>query len=170
MSENASTPEIWLYRRGGDWSRIPDFRASRDGELDSDTMRTAGYDQQELHYGSEDSFMVEVHARSGHGKRPPYDYFVWVSIGSHCEPVALPTLPDLLSLLADLAPLSRPRVTAAIPAAGGWVAGGLPVAAFAMDYEGNISPMVEPPPRHDGKPDLRGHLAESFGLIRGPRR
>ena len=136
--------EIWLYRRGGGWSRIPDFTWNEDAashDLD-DEMAAAGYDPCTLTYGREYGLMVEVHRRGGGETRPPYDYFVWVSVGSNSEPVAVPTLPDLIALLGELKPLAEPQFAGIASAPAGWTAGGKPVAAFGLTRDGGALPLV----------------------------
>ena len=155
--------EIWLYRRDGGWSRIPDFtwdEAAKSHDLD-DEMAAAGYDPCTLTYGREYGLMVEVHRR-GHGPtRPPYDYFVWVSVGSNSEPVAVPTLPDLVALLGELKPLADPQYIGIAPATG-WTAGGRAVGAFVLSPDGGVTPMVAASRTEDSG------LVEEFGGLRGP--
>jgi transcriptional regulator with XRE-family HTH domain len=155
--------EIWLYRRGGGWSRIPDFTWKEDAtshDLD-DEMAAAGYDPCTLTYGREYGLMVEVH-RGRHGTtRPPYDYFVWVNVGGTCEPVAVPTLPDLIALLGELKPLADPQYIGIAPATG-WTAGGKAVGAFVLSPDGGVTPMVAATRSEDSG------LVEEFGGLRGP--
>lgn len=153
--------EIWLYRRGSGWSRTPHFtwkEGAASHDLD-DEMAAAGYDPCTLTYGREYGLMIEVH-RSGHREtRPPYDYFVWVSVGSSSEPVAVPTLPDLIALLGELKPLADPQYIGIAPAAG-WTAGGKAVGAFVLSPDGGVTPMVAATSTEDSG------LVEEFGGLR----
>ena len=157
---------VWSYSRTAGWVRSSTFELEPSGPpedpLEHPTV-TMGYGEFPcMRFGSEDGVNFAVHTGGFTPNGLRYAYLVWLNFGSTGFPIAVPTEPDLVALLAKLKPLADPYYTALVPAPGGWVCDGKRVAAFALTAEGRTVAMVANGP--DGGEDT---LAPGSGRLVG---
>jgi transcriptional regulator with XRE-family HTH domain len=137
---------VWAFTRTAGWTRSSTFLVEPSGPPEDPLehpITTMGYGERPcMRFGSEDGVNFSVHT-GGLGRNClRYTYLVWLNIGSFGFPVAVPSEPDLLLLMAKLKPLADPYYTGLVPATGGWVCDGKRVAAFALTAEGRTVAMV----------------------------
>ncbi len=137
---------VWSFTRTAGWVRSSTFELQPAGPPEDPLehpISTMGYNECPcMRFGSEDAVNFSVHQGGFGPNGTRYEYLVWLNLGATGFPVAVPSEPDLLALLAKLKPLADPFYTTIIPAPGGWICGGKRVAAFALTAEGRTVAMV----------------------------
>ena len=157
---------VWSFTRGLGWLRSMTFEVQPDGPPEDPLehpITTMGYGETPcMRFGSEDGVNFSVHSGGSGPNCKRYEYLVWLNLGGIGFPVAVPSEPDVLALIAKLKPLADPYYTTIIPAPGGWSCDGKRVAAFALTAEGRTVAMVANGP--DGGDDA---LAPGMGRLVG---
>lgn len=160
---NAAVDRIWSYNRSTGWVVTSKFQLEPNGPPPDGEAHyeTTGYGPPDMHIGSEDGVHFFVH-RATHGPNLlHFEFLVWLHFGSSGFPVAVPSLPDLMVLLAKLKALTGPAYSSVVPATAGWSAGGKRVAAFAFTPEGRSIALVA------GNGESEYALAEEWGAAVG---
>ena len=138
-------PSEWEYTRAGGWRRLPNFdwrpMGPPDDELE-DCMVTAGYSASKVVFGREEGFLIEVHEAVRGPNRERWEYLVWVNFNGVCRPVAVPTFPDLVALLAELKPLADPPFLGLVAARRGLRVGGKRVALIGLTADGYVQKLT----------------------------
>lgn len=135
---------VWSYTRASGWARTTKFQLEPNGRPPDgeEHWETTGYGAAEMHIGSEDGVHFFVHSAGRGPNAEHFEYLVWLHFGGSGLPIAVPTLPDLMALLAELKPLTGPAYSSVVPAPGGWNVRGQRVAAFAFTPEGRSIALV----------------------------
>jgi hypothetical protein len=119
---------MFRYSVQNGWQEIESFlHATGEAEIADELMACGFLSEPSFQIGAEDEFSVEVYRRHDSvGQYVAYlnpntgkplsvpkaieakdEYFAYVIVGSMCNEVVCPHLPDLLSLLSQLTPICR---------------------------------------------------------------